>query len=1124
GDRFVGGLCGSISGGVITRSFATGEAGGSWSVGGLCGLNYCGRISESYSTSAVSGAVSGSGAGGLCGYNDGGTISRSYATGAVSGGHGVGGLCGSSHNYSVSLSWTGEGLGGLFGWGTIEDCYAAGAVSGTGGSVGGLIGESWGPVDRCVWDVETSGQTDSACGKGATTEQMKSMRLYQDAGWAGKGWVINRSVDYPRLAWEGTEGAAVDEPGALPLAGNGTEADPYRIYTGEEFASLSQYWMALDGHFVLMNDVDLAGVALRPIGELGAFKGVFDGRGYVLRNATIHRAGSTDVGIWATIGFEGQLRNVRAEEIDVRGGFSVGGLAGLSNGRITNCQVTGTVHGVGKVGGLAGCSNGEICSSGAAVSVSGGEEIGGLCGWNTWVISDCHASGDVTGIQSVGGLCGFNDGGTINECRATGAVRGTNNVGGLCGKNLYGTISGCSAAVSVSGDEDLGGLCGNNCDGIISDCSATGSVSGNQNIGGLCGSNEYGSISNCIASGSVSGDRAVGGLCGWNGGTIRTSSAGGQVDGGGDSRYLGGLCGENGIGSISNSCSTAQVTGAGESQYLGGLCGYNASGTIYKCRAAGRVKGGRESMYAAGLCGKNNGTISNCSAAGEVTGGPYLTKVGGLCAVNRGTISNCYAAASLSGVYLAGGLCETNYGTISDSYSAGPMPGSLHKGGLCRQNLAPGVISNCFWDTQTSGTTASDGGTPKTTAEMQQVSTFTDFADSRWDFVGEAANGTEDVWRMCSNGVSYPRLSWEYSRGGDFDCPDGVGLEDLRYLAERWLAADVEAVGAADGNGDRRVDMGDFGLMAERWRGGTDDDMVLIPGGTFEMGDNLDDISLAPPVHTVTLTSFCMSKYETTNGQYCEFLSSAWSQGLIAVSNGVVYKSQMNYPYCDTSASTDSQINYSDGVFSVRTKGGRDMSNDPMTQVSWYGAAAYCNWRSEQEGLEPCYDLSTWDCDFTKNGYRLPTEAQWEYAARGGLSGRRFPWGDMINHDHANYRAVGSAFAYDTGPSSTWGTCHPAWNDGTAPYTSPVGSFPPNGYGLYDMAGNAHEWCNDWYSSSYYGSSLPTDPTGPAQGSDRVLRGGSWISRANVCGVAQRDYLSPVFCSGNQRCGFRVCR
>jgi formylglycine-generating enzyme required for sulfatase activity len=284
----------------------------------------------------------------------------------------------------------------------------------------------------------------------------------------------------------------------------------------------------------------------------------------------------------------------------------------------------------------------------------------------------------------------------------------------------------------------------------------------------------------------------------------------------------------------------------------------------------------------------------------------------------------------------------------------------------------------------------------------------------------------------------------------------------------------------------------------------TPPDMVYISGGSFQMGDSFSEGgSDERPVHMVTLDSFYMGKYEVTNAQYCAYLNSALGQGLITVTSGVVYKagSGTSYPYCDTSTSSSySQIAYSGGVFSVRSKGGRSMSNDPMVMVSWYGSVAYCNWRSQQEGKEQCYNLSTWACDFNKHGYRLATEAEWEYAARGGLSGKRFPWGDTITHSQANYYSS-SSYSYDISPTRGY---HPTWNDGINPYTSPVGSFSANGYGFYDMAGNVWEWCNDWYSGTYYSSSPPNNPTGPTSGSYRVLRGGGWCGGASYCCVAGR--------------------
>jgi sulfatase modifying factor 1 len=163
-------------------------------------------------------------------------------------------------------------------------------------------------------------------------------------------------------------------------------------------------------------------------------------------------------------------------------------------------------------------------------------------------------------------------------------------------------------------------------------------------------------------------------------------------------------------------------------------------------------------------------------------------------------------------------------------------------------------------------------------------------------------------------------------------------------------------------------------------------------------------------------------------------------------------------------------------------------SNHPVHSVNWYDCVKWCNARSQMAGKTPCYNLSTWSCNYNANGYRLPTMDEWEYAARGGLSSKRFPWGDNINHNHANYKANGLAYPYDTS-SYTNDTFHPSYDEGDYPYTSPVESFSSNGYGLYDMSGNVWEWCNT------------------ASGSYRPLRGGSWYNTANYahCGYEYRS-------------------
>jgi formylglycine-generating enzyme required for sulfatase activity len=235
-------------------------------------------------------------------------------------------------------------------------------------------------------------------------------------------------------------------------------------------------------------------------------------------------------------------------------------------------------------------------------------------------------------------------------------------------------------------------------------------------------------------------------------------------------------------------------------------------------------------------------------------------------------------------------------------------------------------------------------------------------------------------------------------------------------------------------------------------------EMVLIPAGKFTMGDERGEDD-EKPTHEVELSSFYIDTSEVTQAAY------------------------------------ESLMGRNPAKFA-----GPDR---PVERLSWHAAMQFCNMRSLREGLKPCYDPKTQQCDFAANGYRLPTEAEWEYACRAG-STTRWSFGDN--------------------PADL--DKHARFKDNAAKTTHPVKAKLPNAWGLYDMHGNVAEWCIDFYAESY-STSATKDPRGPGQGEERVLRGGSW----NVGGDASRSSarrsetpgLADV-CFGYEAYGFRCVR
>jgi formylglycine-generating enzyme len=265
--------------------------------------------------------------------------------------------------------------------------------------------------------------------------------------------------------------------------------------------------------------------------------------------------------------------------------------------------------------------------------------------------------------------------------------------------------------------------------------------------------------------------------------------------------------------------------------------------------------------------------------------------------------------------------------------------------------------------------------------------------------------------------------------------------------------------------------------------------MALIPAGQFIMGDTFGEGGTNElPVHPVTLSGFYMDTNLVTYA--------LWQQ---------VYQWATNHNYTfDNSGSSYSGYLYSKGP------------THPVHLVNWHDAVKWCNARSEMQLLTPCYYTSTaknivyrtgdlnlpnsW-VNWAANGYRLPTEAEWEKAARGAALCRRFPWADtnVITWSRANYCGDPGDISYDLSTSHYY---HPNFSaDNVQPYTSPAGYFPPNGYGLCDMSGNVWQWCWDWFDSTWYANlgATQNDTRGPdaSPAGSRVLKGGSWYDYAS---------------------------
>jgi len=247
--------------------------------------------------------------------------------------------------------------------------------------------------------------------------------------------------------------------------------------------------------------------------------------------------------------------------------------------------------------------------------------------------------------------------------------------------------------------------------------------------------------------------------------------------------------------------------------------------------------------------------------------------------------------------------------------------------------------------------------------------------------------------------------------------------------------------------------------------------MVYVAGGSFEMGSESGD-SDENPIHSVKVSSFYISKYETTVSEFEEFIKSTKYRTEADIDSG-------SWLWIGNELERIAGVNWECDVNGEKRV--RSEYNHPVIHVSWKDAVAYCKWKSKQTGKK----------------FRLPTEAEWEYAARGGIRSGGYTYSGSNSIDEV-------AWYYENSDMKT----------------HTVGKKQPNELGIYDMSGNVWEWCSDWYGENYYSNSPGNNPKGPVSGEDRVLRGGSWHHNGSGCCVAFRLRHFPAPRSGSL--GFRV--
>ena len=498
--------------------------------------------------------------------------------------------------------------------------------------------------------------------------------------------------------------------------GTGEPNDPFQIATAEQLTSIGSDPNLLSKHFELVSDIDLnpclkgrrtfngALIAYYDPNndsrfERNLFSGSFDGKGHAIWNLTI------DTGTEATIVSE--MECLQKYYIGLFG--KVSSEASIISLRVLDANIVGDITCSWNVGIIAGANEGTIESCSTSGTVIGQALVGGVAGMNGGELVRCVFMGSVSGVSQVGGIVGLNTGGF----------------------NASGSLSYCSSTSVVTGksisvddvefeSESTGGIVGRN-EGPLSHCRSYSSVTGNWKVGGVVGSTGGAALTDCAHSGSVTGGSSVGGFAGFvNSSTVSRCKSTGTVKGGSN---------------------------------IGGFAGYNDGRIIACCSDSGVM--GRWNV--GGFIGKSGEEVENCYCTGIVDGYDEAGGFIGRIESHDQKARYCYSTCLVHGPCPLAEPCD--WDGQYDGRSGPTLPDRRgFIGGFVGYNRGGGQVKSSFWDKETSKLVMSDGGKGLSTVEMQSITTY---LEAGWDFGGEGANGSEDLWMMPQDGATYPRLAWE---------------------------------------------------------------------------------------------------------------------------------------------------------------------------------------------------------------------------------------------------------------------------------------------------------------------------------------------------------------------------